>query len=111
MLNIATIQGRLTADPILKDATNGPQVIFTIATQRRKGADGDYITDFIPCTAWRKQAEFIQRWFRKGSMIIATGRIQSRQIEDDLLGVKRTYHELYITDVNFCESQGKSVDE
>ena len=108
MLNIATVQGRFTSDPIMRDQDGTAQAIFTIATQRKKASDGSYITDFIPCIAWGKQAEFIGRWFQQGNMAIVTGRLQSKQVAEK--GTLRTYHEIYVHDINFSEPRTKGVD-
>ena len=64
MLNVAIIMGRLTADPELKTTPSGISVTsFTIAVNRRFGAKNgeESPADFIGCTAWRQNAEFITR--------------------------------------------------
>ena len=67
MLNLSIIQGRFSADPELKKTPAGNSVIaFTLACQReKKGEDGVYPTDWIPCAAWNGTAEFIARNFKK----------------------------------------------
>lgn len=71
--------GRLTADPELRQTPTGVSVAsFTIAVDRRFSKDGQRQTDFIRCTAWRQQAEFICKYFKKGSMLCVVGNIQTR---------------------------------
>ena len=79
-LNKVVLCGRLTADPELKQTTSGIAVVsFTLAVNRRfqaKGADGapaQQQADFISVVAWRQTAEFISRYFRKGSALCITG--------------------------------------
>ena len=74
-INKVFLMGRLTADPELRVSANGnvPVIRFTIAVSRRMKRDE---TDFIDCVAFRQTAEFISKFFRKGSAIIAFGSIQ-----------------------------------
>ena len=79
VMNKVFLMGRLTADPELRQVQSGVAVTtFTIAVDRRYSKDGQRQTDFIRCTAWRQQAEFICKYFRKGSMILVIGNIQTR---------------------------------
>ena len=80
MLNCAIIMGRLTADPELRTTGNGTSVTsFSVAVERSYARAGEERqTDFINVVAWRQQAEFITRYFRKGSMIAIQGSIQTR---------------------------------
>jgi single-strand DNA-binding protein len=83
MLNTAIIMGRLTADPELKSAAGTTVCSFTLAVDgRSKNQNGDRQTNFIRCVAWRDRAEFLQRFFHKGSMVAVTGSIQVRSYED-----------------------------
>lgn len=102
MLNIAAIQGRLTADPELRHTQNDAAVTsFTVAVDRRKKDAG---TDFIDVVAWRQTAEFVCKYFQKGQMIALTGVIQTRNYEDKQ-GNKRKAVEIVANDVSFCESR------
>ena len=102
-LNKVILGGRLTSDPELKQTPQGIAVCtFSIAVNR-KGKDAQ--TDFINCQAWRQSAEFISKFFKKGSSICITGSIQTRSW-DDQNGNKR-----YATEVNVDEAyfvDGKS---
>ena len=106
MLNVIAIQGRLAADPEMRQTTTGKRVCtFRIACDRgRKDANGNSQTDWIPCTAWEKPAEFIYKYFQKGSMIAVDGRLQSRQYQDKN-GQNRIAVEIVANNVNFCGSK------
>lgn len=103
MLNVIAIQGRLAADPEMRQTTTGKRVCtFRIACDRgRKDANGNSQTDWIPCTAWEKTAEFIYKYFQKGSMIAIDGRLQTRQYQDKN-GQNRTATEIVAQNANFC---------
>lgn len=79
MINSVIIMGRLTYDPELRTTPNGISVVrFQVACDRNFSRSGeDKKTDFIDVTAWRQTAEFVSRYFRKGSMIAVE--VQSRQ--------------------------------
>lgn len=108
MLNKAILMGRLTRDPELRYTPNGnvPVVTFTVAIDRRYsgGNGGERQTDFINVVAWRKQAEFVSQWFNKGSMIIVTGSIQTRNWQDKN-GNNRTSVEVVADDIQFGETK------
>lgn len=76
--------GRLTADPEHKQTPNGTGVtMFSIAVDRNYAPkDGERQTDFINIVAWRQTADFICRYFKKGSMIAIEGEINTRKYED-----------------------------
>lgn len=106
MLNKVILMGRLTRDPELRYTPNGnvPVVTCTVAVDRRYSGSngGDRQTDFINVVAWRKQAEFVSQWFNKGSMIIVTGSIQTRNWQDKN-GNNRTSVEVVASEVQFGE--------
>ncbi len=103
MINCAVIMGRLTADPELRTTTSGTSVTsFTVAVDRNYVKQGEERqTDFINVVAWRSTAEFINRYFYKGSMIAVEGSIQTRNYEDKN-GNKRTAVEVIADNVSFC---------
>lgn len=104
MLNKAILQGRLVADPELRHTQNGTAVAtFRIACDRDyKSKDpGAQNADFISIVAWRQTAEFISRYFTKGSMILVDGRIQVRDYTDNN-GQRRYVTEIVADSVNFC---------
>lgn len=77
-------------------------VSFNLAVDRgRKDANGERITDWIPCKAWRGTAEFICRYFGKGSTIAIAGELQTRKYQDKD-GNNRTAFEVSINNAYFC---------
>ena len=106
MLNIAAIMGRLTADPELRQTPNNvPVTSFTVAVARsfvKQGQERE--TDFINVVAWRKTAEFVCRYFKKGNTVAVNGSIQTRKYQD-CDGNNRTAFEIVADNVHFCESK------
>lgn len=112
-LNKVVLCGRLTADPELKQTTGGIAVVsFTLAVNRRyqaKSADGSPAqqqADFISVVAWRQTAEFISRYFRKGSALCITGSIQTRTWQDTQ-GQKRYATEVVADEAMFVDSKNE----
>jgi single-strand DNA-binding protein len=101
--------GRLVADPELRTTGNGTSVTsFAVAVDRRFARSGeDRQTDFIDVIAWRQTADFVCKYFRKGSMIAIQGYIQTRTYEDKN-GNKRKAVELVADNVSFCGSKAES---
>ena len=112
-LNKVVLCGRLTADPELKQTQNGIAVVsFTIAVNRRftRGADGQNNSqaDFINCVAWRQTAEFISRYFKKGSSLCVTGSIQTRTWNDNT-GAKRYATDVVVDEAMFVDSRSDNA--
>lgn len=104
MLNHITIMGRLTKDPELRTTMNGTNVAsFTVAVDRDYGGENKQ-TDFIECVAWKGTGEFVSRYFRKGSMIVLCGSLQSRKWQDRE-GNNRISWEINASSVYFGESK------
>lgn len=102
-LNKVILGGRLTADVELKQTQSGvPVCTFTIAINRRNGQNQE--TYFIRCQAWRATAEFISRYFRKGSSICVIGFIQPREWTDGN-GQKRYATEVIVEEAQFVDSK------
>ena len=108
MLNCAVIMGRLTADPELRQTPNGISVTrFTVAVDRGYVKAGEERkADFINVIAWRQTAEFVSKYFSKGSMIAVQGSIQTGSYEKD--GVKRYTVEISADNVSFCGSKSET---
>lgn len=109
--NKVIIGGRLTADPELKTTQSGISVTtFSVAVNRRaaKSSDGQNnpTSDFFNVTAWRNQAEFITRYFRKGSSICIVGTLQNRNWTDNN-GVKHYATDIVVDEVNFVDSKSE----
>lgn len=109
MLNRITITGRMTADPELRKTANDISVTsFSIANQRNyKNADGERETDFFDVTAWRATAEFVTRYFSKGSLITVDGRLETRKYTDKN-GNNRVAVEIKADNVYFGDSKNES---
>ena len=110
MLNHIDIMGRLVRDPELRSTQSGVSVAsFTVAVDRDFGGrdGGDKQTDFIDCVAWRQTGEFVSKYFRKGSMIVVSGRLQSRKWQDRE-GNNRTNWEVNADNVYFGERRRES---
>ncbi len=101
--------GRLVADPELRTTGSGISVTsFTVAVDRRFVRQGEERqADFIDIIAWRQTAEFISKYFRKGSMIAVQGSIQTRMYEDKN-GNKRKAVEIVADNASFCGSKAES---
>ena len=105
MFNLVVLTGRLTADPELKSTPNGiPVTTFSIAVNRNYRAGEEQQTDFINIVAWRQRAEFITKYFKKGSMIGIEGSIQTRRYQDKN-GNNRTAFEVVVNNAQFVESK------
>ena len=112
MLNHIVIMGRLTRDPELRyTQSQTPVVSFSVAVDRDFGGrdGGEKQTDFIDCVAWRSTAEFVSKYFRKGSMVVVSGRLQIRDWQDRD-GNKRRSAEIVADNVYFGESRRREDD-
>lgn len=112
MLNNAVIMGRLVARPELRTTGSGISVTsFTVAVDRRFNKQGEEKqADFIDVIAWRQSAEFVCKYFDKGSMIAVQGSIQTRMFEDKN-GNKRKAVEIVADNVSFCGSKQDNSTE
>ena len=104
-LNKVILIGNLTADPEVKQTQSGLSVVsFTIAVNRRVSKDAEQKTDFINIVAWRKTAEFVGQYFKKGKPILVCGAIQTRSYKDKNDN-KRIAVEVLADEVGFVESK------
>ena len=110
-MNKAILVGNLTRDPEQRTTSSGIAVTsFTVAVRRRyKDADGNYQADFINCVACRSTAEFVAKYFTKGSRIGVVGTIQTRTY-DDQNGNKRYVTEVVADEVEFAGSKTQNQD-
>ena len=110
-LNKVVLAGHLTATPELRQTPNGVSVTsFSIAINRRvsrnaEGQSNQQTVDFINLVAWRNAADFITRYFKKGSAICVTGSIQTRSWTDQQ-GTKRYATEVLVDEAFFVDSNG-----
>lgn len=111
-MNIIAVKGRLARDPELKHTNSGLAVCsFSVAVDRKfkDKQSGDKITDWFEVQAWRQTAEFVSKYFHKGSDILISGTMQSRKYEDKS-GNKRIAWELIADNVEFCGGKSENVD-
>ena len=112
-LNKVVLCGRLTADPELKQTQSGVTFTnFTLAVNRRfqsRSADQQQPqqADFIALMAWRQTAEFISKYFKKGSALCVTGSIQTRNWQDQQ-GNRRYTTEVVVDEAMFVDSRNES---
>lgn len=106
MLNKVVMMGRLTADPELRMTQSGkPVATFTLAVERDfKGPNGTREANFINCVAWNNTAEFVNKYFAKGNMAVASGRLQTRKWEA-ADGKKGIATEVIVENMYFGESK------
>lgn len=107
MLNQIAIQGRLARDPDLRRTNSGKAVTsFTLVCDRdfKHQQTGEKEVDFIECVAWGGTAEMVAKYFYKGRMVVATGRLQLRDWTDKN-GQKRRTAEILVNSVYFCGSK------
>lgn len=104
MLNNICVMGRLTKDPEMRKTNNDVEfVTFSVAVDREvKGK-----TDFIPCVAWRGTAQFISKYFTKGTMICCEGRLENNPYEDKN-GNKRDSWSVNVASAHFCGNKNES---
>ena len=116
MLNRIVLMGRLTRDPELRRTQSGTAVVsFSIACDRDYAAQGaEKETDFVDIVAWRSTAEFVSKYFRKGSAAVVHSRCQTRQYEDKN-GNNRTAIEFVVDNIYFAgpkqDNQQGTVDD
>ena len=113
-MNKVILGGRLTADVELKQTPSGVSVCSFSLAVNRKGKDS--LTDFIDCQAWRQTAEFISKYFRKGSSICVVGSLQKRSWKDkngeNRYAVEVVVDEaLFVDGKNDAQGAGTYIDE
>ena len=110
-MNKVILMGRLTRDPEVRYTQGDNQMAiarYTLAVDRRFNRSGDENTaDFIPCVAFGKSGEFAERYFRKGTKIVVTGRIQTGSYTNKD-GVKVYTTDVVVEDQEFAESKNSN---
>lgn len=109
MINMVALMGRLTFEPEVRTTPSGVSVMrFQVACDRKYQRSGqDRQADFIDCVAWRQTAEFISRYFHKGSMIAVEGTLQTSSYTDKN-GNQRKQVEVLANNVSFCGSKSET---
>lgn len=112
-VNMVVLMGRLVRDPEVRylQNSNGSVARFTLAVERDYKAQGEEKpkTNFISCVAWNKAAEFVEKYFRQGSMIAVTGEIETDSYEKD--GKKVYTTDVRVNKVSFTgEKRGDATE-
>ena len=108
-LNKVILGGRITAEPELKTTSTGISVTtFTVAVNRRYSSGEQQNSDFITVVAWRQTAEFVTRYFHKGSSICVIGSLQTRKWTDPQTNQNRYATEVVADEVNFVDSKNEN---
>lgn len=109
MINRVTLIGRLVRDPDLRRTNDGTMVAsFTIAVNRNYTAkDGQQQADFINCVVWRKTAQTLEKYCRKGNLIGLDGRLQTRTYEN-AQGQRVFVTEVVCDNIQFLESKSNN---
>lgn len=107
--NKVILGGRLTANPEVKQTQTGvPVCTFSVAVNRKYAKEGQaQEVDFISCTAWRQTAEFLGKYFKKGSSICVVGSIQVRSWTDSN-NQKRYATDVMVDEVLFVDSKNEA---
>ena len=113
-MNKVIITGRLTSDPEIRQTQSGvASCRFTVAVNRRfKNDKGEYETDFISCQAWRQTAEFVAKYFSKGSMICIDGTLRTGSYKDkNHSDVTHYTTDVLVENVEFCGGKKEQEPE
>lgn len=110
MLNKVVLQGRAVADPDIRTIPNGSKVAsLRIAVDRNYRTKDSASSDFFNVTVWRTTAEFVERYVKKGQLIIVEGSLQNKEwVGSD--GKKRTAVDVVADNIYFCESKKAAAE-
>jgi single-strand DNA-binding protein len=96
--------GRLTADPDITSSTSGTTIArYTVAVDRRFAKEGQQKTDFFNCNSFGKQAEFAEKYLKKGTKVVLSGEMRLDLVQKD--GKNVTYPKIAVSEVEFAESK------
>ena len=105
-MNIVILMGRLTRDPEVSSSASGTTFArYSIAVERKFKREGEPDADFFNCTSFGKQAEFVERYLKKGTKIVITGELQNNNYTNKD-GQKVYDVRIMVHDVEFAESKG-----
>ena len=104
-MNKIILMGRLTKDPEMSSSQTGTSFArYSLAVDRRFKREGDPDADFFNCTSIGKQAEFVERYLKKGTKVVITGRLQNDNYTNKdgqkVYGVR-----IYVDEIEFAESK------
>ncbi len=103
-MNHIVIMGRCTADPEITSSTSGTTIArYTVAVDRRFAKEGQQKTDFFNCNSFGKQAEFAEKYLKKGTKVVISGEMRLDLVQKD--GKNVTYPKIAVSEVEFAESK------
>ena len=106
-MNTLHIMGRLTADPEITSSQSGTTIArYTVAVDRRYAKDGQQKADFFACNSFGKQAEFAERYLKKGTKVVISGEMRLDLVQKD--GKNTTYPKVAVNEIEFAESKKES---
>ena len=106
-MNSLHIMGRLTADPEITSTQSGTTIArYTVAVDRKFAKDGQQKTDFFTCTSFGKQAEFVEKFLKKGVKVVVSGEMRLDTVQKD--GKNVTYPKVAVNEIEFAESKKES---
>lgn len=109
-MNHIIIMGRLTADPEITSSTSGTTIArYSVAVDRRFAKEGQQKTDFFNCNSFGKQAEFAERYLKKGTKVVLSGEMRLDLVQKD--GKNVTYPKIAVSEVEFAESKREQTQE
>lgn len=101
--------GRISKDPEIKTG-NTTVANFSIAVDRKYKKDGEPTADFFNCVSFGKQAEFVEKYLKKGTKVVITGRLQNDSYTNKD-GQKVTFTKTYVEEIEFAESKSKKEEK
>ena len=106
-MNVIHIMGRLTADPEVTSLTSGTTIArYAVAVDRRFAKEGSQKTDFFSCNSFGKQAEFAERYLKKGTKVVISGEMRLDLVQKD--GKNVVYPKVVVNEIEFAESKKDS---
>ena len=109
-MNVLHIMGRLTADPEITSTQSGTTIArYTVAVDRKFAKEGQQKTDFFSCTSFGKQAEFAERYLKKGVKVVVSGEMRLDLVQKD--GKNVTYPKVAVNEIEFAESKKSDSGE
>ena len=109
-MNTIHIMGRLTADPEITSTQSGTTIArYTVAVDRKFAKDGQQKADFFTCNSFGKQAEFVERYLKKGTKVVIIGEMRLDTVQKD--GKNVTYPNVVVNEIEFAESKKSDSGE
>lgn len=109
-MNALHIMGRLTADPEITSTQSGTIIArYTVAVDRRYAKESQQKTDFFSCNSFGKQAEFAERYLKKGTKVVISGEMRLDTVQKD--GKNVTYPKVAVNEIEFAESKKSDSGE